>query len=77
MCKYMHKMVADFEKKYVLTNRATLPGANNLFGYNKDLLKIDKEMKEDFHPFAARGLFAAKCGRPDTRTSISFLTTRV
>ena len=31
MHKYMHKMVANFEKKYVLTDRTTLPRANNLF----------------------------------------------
>ena len=34
-------------------------------------------MKEDFHTFAARGLFAAKHGRPDTGMSLSVLTTRV
>ena len=66
MCKYMRKMLVDFEKKCVLNDRATLPGANDLFGYDKNLPKIDKEVKEDFHTFAARGLFAAKHGRPDT-----------
>ena len=74
MRKYMRKMVVDFEKKYVLNNRATSPGANDLFAYNPDSPKTDKEMKEDFHTFAARGLFAAKRGRPDTGTSVSVLT---
>ena len=70
-------MVVDFKKKCVLTDGATLPRANDLFGYNKDLPKIDKEMKEDFHTFAARGLFAAKRGRPNTEMSVFVLTTHV
>ena len=69
MRKYMRKMVVDFEKKYVSNNRATLPGANNLFAYDPNSPKLDKEMREDFHTFAARGLFAAKRGQPDTGTS--------
>ena len=73
----MCKMVVNFEKKYVLNDRATLPRANNLFGYDQDLPKIDKEMKGYFHTFAARGLFAAKRDRLDTGTSVSVLTTRV
>ena len=77
MRKYMRKMVVDFKKKYVLNDRATSPGANDLFAYNPDSPKLDKEMREDFHTFAARGLFAAKRGRPDTGTSVSVLTTRV
>ena len=70
-------MVVNFEKKYVLNDRATSPGANDLFAYDPDSPKIDKEMKEDFHTFAARGSFAAKRGRPDIGTSVSILTTRV
>ena len=58
MGKYMRKMVANFEKKYVLNNRVTLPRANNLFACNPNSPKLDKEMREDFHTFAVRGLFA-------------------
>ena len=53
-------MVADFEKKYVLNNNASTPAANDLFGNNENSPKIDKEMREDFHTFTAKGLFAAK-----------------
>ena len=77
MRRYMRKMVSEFEKKYVLTDKANLPAANDLFGLDPKLPKIDKEMCEDFHTFTAKGLFAAKRGRPDTGTSISVLTTRV
>ena len=34
-------------------------------------------MREDYHTFAARGLFAAKRGRPDTGASVSISTTRI
>ena len=62
---------------FLLTDRASLPSANNLFGYNTKLPKIDKEMKEDFHTFTAKGLSTAKCDKPDTGTSVSVLTTYI
>ena len=77
MSKYMKKMCDDFEKKYVLNNAAVTPAANDLFGNDESSPKIEKEMKEDFHTFTARGLFACKRARPDTATAISVLTTRV
>jgi hypothetical protein len=77
MRKYMKKMVIDFEKKYILNNKAMTPAANDLFANDENSPKIEKEMREDFHHFVARGLFASKRGRPDTGTSISVLTTRV
>ena len=70
-------MVINFKKKYVLNNKANTPAANDLFGNNTNLPKIDKEMQEDFHTFTAKGLFAAKRGRPDTGTAILVPTTRL
>ena len=60
MSKYMKKMCDDFEKKYVLNNVAVTPAANDLFGNDESSPKIEKEMREDFHTFTARGLFACK-----------------
>ena len=77
MHKYMRKIIEDFEKKYVLNDKATSPAANDLFSNDEKTQKIDKEMKEDFHTFVAKGLFAAKRGRPDTGTAIAVLSTRV
>ena len=77
MTKYMGQMVIDFEKKYTLNETANTPAANDLFGNVPESPKLDKEMREDFHTFSAKGLFAAKRGRPDTGTAISVLTTRV
>ena len=76
MTKYMNQMVVDFEKKYVLNDNANTPAANDLFGNDTDSPKIDKEMRGDFHTFTAKGLFAAKRGRPDTGTAISVLMTK-
>ena len=77
MRKYMRKIIEDFKKKYVLNDKATSPAANDLFSNNEKSPKIDKEMKEDFHTFVAKGLFAAKLGRPDTGTVIAVLSTHV
>ena len=71
----MNKIVNDFEQKYVLNNNTNTPAANNLLGNEKDSLKLDKEMSEDFHTFTAKGLFAAKRGRPNTGTAISLRST--
>ena len=64
MTKYMKKMVTDFEKKYVLNNMASTPASNDLFGNDEKSPKLDDEMREDFHTFVAKGLFACKCARP-------------
>ena len=77
MSKYMKKMSDDFEKKHVLNNAVVTPAANNLFGNDESSPKIEKEMREDFHTFTARGLFACKRAQPNTATAISVLTTRV
>ena len=74
MQNYMKKMVKEFEKKYVPKDKANSPAANGLFAQDPKSPKINKEMREDFHTFAAKGLFAAKRGRPDTGTAISILT---
>ena len=70
-------MVTKFEEKYVLSNKAATPAANDLFGNDESSPKLDDEMREDFHTFTAKGLFACKRARPDTGTAISVLSTRV
>ena len=75
MTKYMKKMVVDLEKKYVLNNTASTPASNDLFGKDEKSPKLDDEMREDFHTFVAKGLFACKRARPDTGTAIAVLST--
>ena len=75
MTKYMKKMVIDFEKKYVLNDKASTPASNDLFGNDEKSPKLDDEMREDFHKFVAKGLFACKRASPDTGTAIAVLST--
>ena len=77
MTKYMKKMYEDFKKKYILKNAAVSPAENDLFANDEKSPKLDDEMREDFHTYTARGLFACKRARPDTATVISVLSTRV
>ena len=49
----------------------------NLFEIDEDCEKLDEKMKEWFHSIVAKMLFATKRVRPDTGTSVVFLTTRV
>ena len=60
MSKYMKKMCGNLEQKYVLTNAAVTPAANDLFGNDELSPKIDKEMREDSHTFSAWSHFACK-----------------
>ena len=76
MRDYMKKIAADFKKKYVIKGTAPTPAADDLFKLG-DGPKLDAEMKEDFHTFIARGLFACNRGRPDTNPTITVLATRV
>ena len=39
--------------------------------------KLEKPKADSFHSLVAKALFATKRARPDTGTSVSFLTTRV
>ena len=63
MSTYMSKMVEDFEKKYVLSDKAATPATTDLFGNDESSPKLDKELREDFHTFTAKGLFACKRAR--------------
>ena len=77
MTKYMKNMYEDFEKKYVLNGTMSTPAGSDLFVHDDTSPKLDAAMREDFHTFTAKGLFACKRARPDTATVISVLSTRV
>ena len=59
--------------------RGTKPSAapSNLFTVRDDSRKLSPRKAEQFHSLVAKILFATKRARPDTGTSISYLTTRV
>ena len=50
---------------------------DNLFTVNDDCEKLSPEKIVQFHNLVAKTLYATKRARPDTCTSIAFLTTRV
>ena len=50
---------------------------SNLFTVNKESVKLGTTQSEKYHRFVAKILIATKRSRPDTRTAVSFLTTRV
>ena len=73
----MQKTYLDFEKKYVLENGSLSPAAKNLFATDEKSPKLDDKMREDFHMYTARGLFAYKRALPNTATAISVLSNKV
>jgi hypothetical protein len=55
----------------------TSAAPSDLFRVDEDCEKLGTNEKEQFHSVVAKTLFATKRARPDTATSISYLTTRV
>jgi hypothetical protein len=76
MTRYIEKMVDEFPIKLKSTDLASTPAADNLFdaGTGK---KLEKDRKEIFHTWVAKGLFVAKRARPDIHPTIAVLCTRV
>jgi hypothetical protein len=78
MLDYVREIVETFEKEAPLSvGTKTSAAPADLFRVNPDSTKLTPERKEKFHSLVAKTLFATKRARPDTATSISFLTTRV
>ena len=78
MPKCIEETLAAFEKaapKSKGTKSSAAP--KDLFVIDEKADKLDKAKAEDFHSLVAKMLFATKRARPDTGTSVSFLTTRV
>jgi hypothetical protein len=49
----------------------------NLFKIDEDCTKLDPIKSKEFHNLVAKTLYATKRARPDTCTSVAYLTTRV
>ena len=63
--------------KHELSDKITTPASENLFKINKQSPKLDKNLAEEFHTTAARGLFVSEQARPDVQPTIAFLCKRV
>jgi hypothetical protein len=78
MLDYVEEILTAFNKaepKGAGTKSSAAP--ENLFIVNEDCEKLPPDKKVQFHNLVAKTLYATKRARPDTCTSISFLTTRV
>ena len=78
MIDYIEEVLKAFEKA-APEEKGTKSSAapKDLFVVDEDCEKLPKDKAEDFHSLVAKVLFATKRARPDTATSISYLTTRV
>ena len=78
MIGYIDEILAAFDKadpKGGGTKTSAAP--ENLFRINEDCKKLEPDKSVQFHNLVAKSLFATKRARPDTCTSVAFLTTRV
>jgi hypothetical protein len=78
MLGYIQEILDLFDKeapKHVGTKTSAAPV--DLFRVQPECTKLTTKRKDTFHSLVAKTLFATKRARPDTGTSISFLTTRV
>jgi Reverse transcriptase (RNA-dependent DNA polymerase) len=78
MFEYVEEILATFDKadpKGGGTKTSAAP--EDLFKIDQDCEKLGQNRAVEFHNLVAKTLFATKRARPDTCTSISFLTTRV
>ena len=78
MLDYIEEILATFDKAAPgSTGIKTSAAPSDLFKVDEDAKKLGPVAKEQFHSIVAKTLWATKRARPDTATSISYLTTRV
>ena len=75
MFEYIAKIIEEFRME--LDGEPTSPAINHLFEVDDNGVKLKPEQKDLFHEFVAKLLFLGKQSRPDLKTAISFLSTRV
>jgi hypothetical protein len=76
MFKYVDEIIETFLKFDSVKLKLTA-APEDLFKIDEDDTLLGKQQKEGFHTVVAKTLYATKRARPDTCTSVSFLTTRV
>ena len=75
--RYLQKVIDEFPE--VLRSTKVCPAGDNLFKVREDEDRelLSKEMAKKFHCTVAQLLFLCKRARPDIKTLVFFLTTRV
>jgi hypothetical protein len=74
MVDYVKAMVNDFPEGI---SKSNYPWNENLFKIDDKSPLLNKEKRELFHTFVAKGLFLCKRARPDIQPAIALLATRV
>ena len=78
MTEYVKEILAAFDKVAPSETGVKKSAApTDLFVVNEDCPNLSPEKAVAFHNIVAKVLFATKRARPDTCTSVAFLTTRV
>jgi hypothetical protein len=78
MLGFIQEILDMYDKEATkCTSTKTSAAPVDLFRVRPDSPKLSPAQKDKFHSLVAKTLFATKRARPDTGTSISFLTTRV
>ena len=78
MLEYIEEIIDAFDKSDITgggTKSSAAPAVILKFG--KDFDNINAKQDVDFHHLVAKKYFATKQDRPETCTTVSFLTTRV
>ena len=70
MIEYIKKILTDLPTDF--EEPAVTPVENQIFEVNKDTLKLNEELVEQFHNIVAQLLFLNKRGRPDLFISVFF-----
>ena len=76
MSDYVANVLSEVPEDMLKGNAAT-PAAAHLFEVNEDAEPLDKERAEQFHQDVMKLMFLAQRARPDIRTAVAFLSTRV
>ena len=78
MMSYIAEIITAFDKAYP-KGKGTKSSADpkNIFVINEDCKKMDQDKVVESQNIVAKTLYATRRERPDTCTSITFLTTRV
>ena len=78
MCDYVKEIITAWDKATTSEGFTTVKRKpkTDLFKVHEDVEKLDLQMVTTFHNIVAKTLFVTKRARPDTSTSIAFLTTR-
>ena len=78
MFDFIDEIIAAFEKAYpTMKGTKSTAAPENLFKVDNDCEKLVDDKAIIFHNLTAKTLYSTKRARPDTSTSLSFLTTRV